>query len=306
MLSLIFRRLLFSIPVLFLVASLSFLLIRLAPGNPFQTSERAISPDVQAQLEKKYGLNGSLFQQYISYIGNLAAGNLGPAIHYKSLSVNQIVAQTLPVSMLLGGIAYTLALICGTLLGTFAAIYHNKLGDRAAMGFSLLGISMPNFVTAPLLITVVAIYWQLLPAAGWGSLDQIILPAIALSIPFTATIARLIRGSLLEVLKLDFIRTARAKGLSEFQIHFRHALKVAILPLISYSGPALAGILTGSIIIESIFGIPGIGQFFIKSISNRDPFLTAGVVLVYGVFLVLFNLLADMLYLVIDRRIEME
>jgi ABC-type dipeptide/oligopeptide/nickel transport system permease component len=281
------------------------MLIILAPGDPF-SSERNISPEIREQMEINYHLHGSLWEKYSSYMYRLFHGDLGPLIQYKSITVNQLVAQTLPDSMILGAIAYFMALLLGTLLGTVAAMNHNRAFDRLAMGFALLGISTPSFITAPLLVMLFALKLGLLPVAGWGSPDQIILPAICLSLPFIASIARLVRGSLLEVLQLDFIRTARAKGLSESDVLFQHALKVAILPLISYSGPALAGILTGSIVIEAIFGIPGIGQFFLKSIINREPFLTAGVVLVYGFFLIIFNLIADLLYMVVDRRIEME
>jgi ABC-type dipeptide/oligopeptide/nickel transport system permease component len=174
------------------------------------------------------------------------------------------------------------------------------------MLIALLGISIPSFVLAPVMVMIFALKLHVLPAYGWGSPDQIILPAICLSIPFAATIARLTRGSLLEVLKLDFVRTARAKGLSEDAVLFRHALKVAILPVIGYSGPAAAGILTGSIVIETLFGIPGIGPFFVNSALNFDPFMTSGVVLVYSSFLILFNLLADLLYFVVDRRVKLE
>jgi ABC-type dipeptide/oligopeptide/nickel transport system permease component len=208
--------------------------------------------------------------------------------------------------MVLGSLAYALALGFGISLGTWAAVRHNRPGDWLVSLGSLLGISIPSFVLAPLLVMLFALWLKLLPAYGWGSLDQILLPAVCLSIPFAATIARLTRGSLLEVLKLDFVRTARAKGLPEKVVLFRHALKVAILPIIGYSGPAAAGILTGSIVIETLFGIPGIGQFFVNSALNRDPFMTSGVVVVFSTFLILFNLAADILYFVVDRRVKIE
>ncbi|MEI9999410.1 MAG: ABC transporter permease [Verrucomicrobiota bacterium] len=191
-------------------------------------------------------------------------------------------------------------------MGAWAAVRHNGWGDRSLMLVALLGISVPNFVSAPLLVMWLALDWNLLPSYGWGAPDQIILPAFCLSLPFTASIARLTRGSLLEVLKLDFVRTARAKGLSENAVLFRHALKVAILPIIGYSGPAAAGILTGSLVIETLFGIPGIGQFFVNSALNHDPFMTSGVVLVFSLFLILFNLVSDILYFVVDRRVKLE
>ena len=204
--------------------------------------------------------------------------------------------------------AYFLALLFGIPCGAWAAVRHKPVQAIARiMLVALLGISIPTFVSAPLLVLWLALSsWNILPAYGWGSPDQIILPAICLSLPFAATIARLTRGSLLDVLKLDFVRTARAKGLPENDVLFRHALKVAILPIIGYSGPAAAGILTGSIVIETLFGIPGIGPFFVNSALNFDPFMTSGVVLVFSAFLIFFNLVADILYFVVDRRVKLE
>ena len=305
MIAFIFRRLLVAIPVAFIVLSLTFLLCRLAPGNPFANG-KSIRPEIMAELEKQYSLHGPLYQQYGEYLWKVAHGNLSISTQYMNRSVNEIIAQTLPVSMTLGALAYFLALLFGIILGAWAAVRHNHWGDRALMLVALLGISIPSFVSAPLMVLWLALSWRLLPAYGWGSIDQIILPAFCLSLPFTATIARLTRGSLLEVLKLDFVRTARAKGLPESAVLFRHALKVAILPIIGYSGPAAAGILTGSLVIETLFGIPGIGQFFVNSALNHDPFMTSGVVLIFSLFLILFNLLADILYFVVDRRVKLE
>ena len=305
MTAIIIRRLLQAIPVLFIVVSLTFLLVRAAPGNPFSNG-KSIRPEIMAQLNKQHDLDGTIWDQYLRYMGKAVRGNLNISTQYLNRSVNEIIVQSLPVSMVLGSVAYFLALLFGITFGAWAAIRHGLPGDRFIMLFALLGISIPSFVLAPLAIIFLALKLNLLPAYGWGSPDQIILPALCLSIPFAATIARLTRGSLLEVLKLDFIRTARAKGLSEDAVLFRHALKVAILPIIGYSGPAAAGILTGSIVIETLFGIPGIGQFFVNSASNRDPFMTSGVVLVFSSFLILFNLLADILYFVVDRRVKLE
>jgi len=305
MTAIILRRLLQAIPVLFIVVTLTFLLVRSAPGNPFST-EKKIPAEIMEQLEKQYDLHGSLRHQYLQYMGKVLHGDLSISTQYRNRTVNEIIAQTLPVSMVLGSSAYFLALVFGVTFGGWAAIRHNQWGDRSIMLTALLGLSIPSFVLAPMLVMLFALKLNLLPAYGWGSPDQIILPAICLSIPFAATIARLTRGSLLEVLQLDFIRTARAKGLSEDAVLFRHALKVAILPLIGYSGPAAAGILTGSIVIETLFGIPGIGQFFVNSALNFDPFMTSGVVIVFSVFLILFNLFADILYFVVDRRVKLE
>jgi oligopeptide transport system permease protein len=306
MTALIIRRLLQAIPVLFIVVSLTFLLCRLAPGNPFANG-KSIRPEIMEEINKQYDLNGSVWHQYGQYLWKVVQGDLGISTQYLNRSVNEIIAQTLPISITLGALAYALALFCGIVLGAWAAIRHNQWGDRGLMFIALLGISIPSFVSAPLLVMFFALYpLHILPSYGWGSPDQILLPAFCLSLPFTASIARLTRGSLLEVLKLDFVRTARAKGLPENIVLFRHALKVAILPIIGYSGPAAAGILTGSLVIETLFGIPGIGQFFVNSALNHDPFMTSGVVLVFSLFLILFNLFSDILYFVVDRRVKLE
>ncbi|MCE0484747.1 MAG: ABC transporter permease subunit [Methylacidiphilales bacterium] len=305
MTAIILRRFLQAIPVLFIVVTLTFLLVRAAPGNPFST-EKKIPPEIMEQLEKQYDLHGSIWHQYLQYMGKVVRGDLSISTQYRNRTVAEIIRQALPVSMTLGAVAYFLALTFGVTFGAWAAIRHNRAGDRLIMLWALLGISIPSFILAPVLVMLFAIWLDVLPVAGWGSPDQIILPAICLSIPFAATIARLTRGSLLEVLQLDFVRTARAKGLSEDAVLFRHALKVAILPIIGYSGPAAAGILTGSIVIETLFGIPGIGPFFVNSALNRDPFMTSGVVLVFSSFLILFNLIADILYFVVDRRVKLE
>ena len=305
MTALVIRRLLQAIVVLFVVVTLTFLLVRSAPGNPF-SSEKKIPPEIMEELEKQYDLKGPLWYQYTQYMWKVVHGDLSISTQYRDRTVNEIIAQALPVSMTLGSVAYFLALLLGITFGAWAAVRHNQAGDRGLMLIALLGISIPSFVLAPMLVMFFAIFLHILPVAGWGSLDQIILPAFCLSIPFAATIARLTRGSLLEVLKLDFVRTARAKGLSEDAVLFRHALKVAILPVIGYSGPAAAGILTGSIVIETLFGIPGIGPFFINSAENQDPFMTSGVVLVFSAFLIGLNLVSDILYFVVDRRVKLE
>ncbi len=305
MTTLILRRLLLAIPTLFIVVSLTFLLMRLAPGNPF-SNERKIPPEILAELEKQYDLNGSIASQYFRYMGKVVQGDLSISTQYRNRTVNDILVQALPVSMLLGGLAYLLALLMGIPLGAYAAVRHNRAWDRIGMLVALLGLSIPSFVLAPLLVMLLAIRLQWLPVAGWGSPDQIILPAFCLALPFAAAIARLTRGSLLDVLKIDFIRTARAKGLSEDAVLYRHALKLAIVPLVSYSGPALAGILTGSLVIETLFDIPGIGRFFVNSVLNRDPMMSAGVVLVFSAFVLGMNLLSDVVICLLDRRVKIE
>jgi ABC-type dipeptide/oligopeptide/nickel transport system permease component len=303
--AIIIRRLIAAVPVLFLILSLTFFLMHNAPGSPFST-ERHIPAPIMAELEKKYHLHGTFGQQYREYLWDLVHGDLGLSTQYRNRTVNEIIAQALPVSMVLGTLAYSFALVAGITLGGLAAVRHGRGGDRLIVLAALLGISIPSFVVALLLVQVFAIDLHLLPVAGWGSLDQLVLPAFCLSLPFVASIARLTRGGMLEVLRLDFIRTARAKGLAESTVLFRHALKVAVLPVIGYSGPAIAGVLTGSIIVETIFGIPGIGPFFVNSVLNRDPFMTCGVVAVFGLFLILCNLVADILYFVVDRRVNLQ
>ena len=305
MITLVLRRLLWVVPTLFVVVTLTFVLMRVMPGSPFST-ERQLTPETKAVLEQKYHLNGSIPSQYAYYLLHTIQGDLGPSLQYRNRTVNEIIAQSLPVSMLLGGLAYLLALFAGIPIGAYAAIRHNRPADRVLVLIALLGLSVPSFVLAPLLVMLLAVDLHVLPVAGWGSPDQIILPAFCLSVPFIAAVARLTRGSLLDVLKLDFIRTARAKGLSEDTVLFRHALKIAILPLISFSGPAIAGILTGSLVIETIFDIPGIGRFFVNSISNRDTMMTCGVVLVFSAFLLFMNLVADVLLSLLDRRVRIE
>lgn len=298
------RRLLLAIPVLFIVMSLTFVLMRTTRGSPF-TDVKAVPPEILAEMNRDYHLDGSLWQQYWSYMGDLATGDLRISTKYKNRSVNEILAQAVPVSLTLGSVAFCLAMGLGVLLGSFAAIHHNGWQDRAAMFAALGGISIPSFVLAPALIVIFAIHWRILPVAGWGSFDQLILPAICLSLPYAASIARLTRSSFLDVLQQDFVRTARAKGVAEQTVIYRHALKVAILPVVSYSGPLAANILTGSIVVESIFRIPGLGPFFVNSILNNDLFMVGGTVLVFSLFLIFFNLVVDILYFVLDRRIRL-
>jgi oligopeptide transport system permease protein len=299
----IFFRLLQTLPVLFVVISLTFILVRLAPGSPF-ASDRKLPPAVELTLREKYDLDGNLSSQFFRYWGRLLRGDLGESLKLKDRTVAEILAQALPNSMVVGILALTLALTLGTVLGSVAAVHHNSSIDRAAMFAALAGICLPSFVIAPLAVLLFAFWLPLFPAAGWGGPAHLVLPVLCLALPFAATTARLMRTSMLDVLHQDFIRTARAKGLPERIVVYRHALKVAILPLISYAGPLAAHILTGSIVIEELFKIPGIGPFFINSILNRDVFLAAGTVIVYSTLLVFFNIVVDLLYVVLDRRIR--
>ena len=293
-----------SLPVVLLcVVTITFFLIRLSPGGPFD-SERKIPAAIEQQLLTKYKLDGPILNQYTGYLKDLLHGDLRLSTKYRNRSVNEILAQTLPVTLTLGGTAFLIALITGLWLGSFAAARPGTMAEGVALAITLIAISLPSFVLGPLLILIFAIKLAWLPVGGWGAPQQLILPAITLSIPFAAVIARFLHDSLRETLAEDFVRTARAKGLSKNAVIYRHALRVAILPVISYLGPLAANLLTGSIVVETIFHIPGAGGVFVNSILNRDGFLLGVVVIVYCVLLMFFNLLVDLSYRLIDRRIQ--
>jgi oligopeptide transport system permease protein len=288
--------------ILFCVISITFFLVRIMPGGPFDR-ERKLPANIEKALLAKYKLSGPILEQYFDYLSDLLHGDLRLSTKYRSRTVNEILAESLPVSATLGGIAFVLATVGGVFLGSLAAARQHTWIDRTAMFAALFAISLPSFVIGPILILVFAIYDPVLPVGGWGNLQSLVLPSITLAAPYAAYIARLTRASMLEVLTQDFVRTARAKGLSEARVIYKHALRVAILPVVSFLGPLAANLLTGSIIVESIFSIPGAGGFFVNSVLNRDGFLLAGVVIVYCALLVLFNLLVDVLYGILDRRI---
>ena len=296
------RRLVALVLVLFCVVSVTFFLIRVMPGGPFDR-ERKLPPHIEKALLAKYKLDGPLLQQYWDYLGDLLHGDLRLSTKYRNRSVNEILAQSLPVSATLGSAAFLLATFGGIILGTLAAAHQHSWIDRSAMFIALVAISLPSFIIGPLLVLVFAINLQVLPVGGWGGPQFLILPAITLAAPYIAYVARLTRASMLEVLSQDYIRTARAKGLPERLVVYKHALRVAILPVVSFLGPLAANLLTGSIVVENIFSIPGAGGFFVTSVLNRDGFLLAGVVIVYCTLLVGFNLLVDLLYGWLDPRI---
>lgn len=289
--------------VLFCVVSITFLLIRLSPGGPFD-GERKIPEAIERELLAKYKLDGSLWEQYSGYLGDLVRGDLRLSTKYRNRSVNEILAQTLPVTLALGGLAFVVATVGGIWLGTLAAMHQHTWRDAGAMLLALAAISLPSYIVGPLLILIFGLDLGWLPVGGWGSWQNLILPAITLAAPAMASIARLMRGSMVETLQQDFVRTARAKGLRESAVVYRHALRIAVLPVVSYLGPLAAHLLTGSIVVETIFHIPGAGGFFVHSILNRDGFLLGGMVIVYCVLLVLFNLAVDLTYGVLDRRIR--
>ncbi|MGY6629478.1 MAG: oligopeptide ABC transporter permease OppB [Wenzhouxiangella sp.] len=298
------KRLASAIPTLFLLITFAFFLIRIAPGGPFD-GERALPPDIEANLAAKYHLDEPLPLQYLRYLWQIVRLDFGPSFHYLDWTVNDLIAQGAPVSFTLGGLALLLALAVGIPIGAWAALRQNRPGDYAVMSIAMVGISIPNFVVAPLLILLFAIGLGWLPAGGWEfSPSRMVLPVITLALPMIAYIARITRGSMIEVLRSSFIRTARAKGLPEKEILFNHALKPALLPVISYLGPAAAGILTGSVVVERIFTIPGIGSYFVQGALNRDYTLVMGVVILYGVLIILFNYLVDLIYAWLDPRIR--
>ncbi len=300
------RRLAGSIPTLLIIVTLAFFLIRTAPGGPFD-KERAVPPEVAANLNAVYHLDQPLWKQYTFYLGNVLQGDFGPSFQYRDFSVTELIRIGLPVSLTLGGIAILLALFIGTILGAIAALKQNTAVDYLVMASAMTGITIPNFVMAPLLTLVFGVYLNLLPVGGWGeSIKQAVLPIIALALPQIAAISRLMRGSMIEVLRSNYIRTARAKGLPRNKLLFRHAFKAALLPVVSYLGPATAAIITGSVVIEQIFGIPGVGRYFVQGALNRDYTLVMGVVIFYGALIIVSNLLVDLVYGLLDPKVRLD
>jgi oligopeptide transport system permease protein len=301
-----FVRLLGLVPTLLILITIAFFLIRMAPGGPFD-GEKMLPPEIRANLDASYHLDEPLLQQYFRYLGQILTGDFGPSFQYKDWTVNELIAQGFPVSATIGGLAMIMAFILGTLIGTLAALRQNTMVDYSVMGMAMLGISIPNFVIAPLLILGTAVYAGWLPAGGWDwSWQRMVLPVITLALPVVAYIARLTRGSMIEVLHSNYIRTARAKGLPEHLVIRRHAFKPAILPVISYMGPATAALITGSVVIERIYSIPGLGSYFVQGALNRDYTLVMGVVIFYGVVIIVLNFIVDLLYAWLNPRIRYE
>ena len=297
-------RLIGLIPTLLVLITIAFFMIRLAPGGPFD-SEKILPPEIKANLDAKYHLDEPLVKQYFRYLGQIITLDFGPSFQYKDWTVNELIARGFPVSLTIGGLAMVLAFSLGTLIGIVAAVRQNTAVDYSLMGVAMLGISIPNFVVAPLLILLVAVYAGWLPAGGWDwSMQRMVLPVVTLALPVIAYIARLTRGSMIEVLHSNYIRTARAKGLPESLVILRHALKPALLPVISFMGPATAGLITGSVVIERIYSIPGLGSYFVQGALNRDYTLVMGVVIFYGVIIILLNFIVDILYAWMNPRIR--
>ena len=306
MLAFALKRLLTAIPTLLVLLALSFALIRVAPGGPFD-AEKELPPEIEARLIEAYNLDEPLYMQFGRYLGGLLQGDFGPSFQYKDYMVSELIMAGFPVSLKLGGLAMLLALLVGIGLGTVAALRQNSRVDYLVMTTSMTGISIPVFVMAPLLILFFAVELRWLPAGGLGegAWINLVLPVVSLALPQIAYIARLTRGSMIEVLRSDFIRTARAQGLPKTEIILGHALKPALLPIVSYLGPATAGIITGSVVIEQIFGVPGLGRYFVQGALNRDYTLVMGVVVFYGVLIILFNFLVDLAYRWLDPRVKL-
>jgi oligopeptide transport system permease protein len=299
----LFRRLGGAIPTLFIIIAGSFFMMRLAPGGPF-ARERVVPPEVEANLMRAYHLDEPLWQQFLRYLNGLLHGDFGPSFKYKDFSVADLIFGGFPVSLQLGGIAIVLALVIGLTLGIWAALRQNTWLDYATMSVSMVGIAVPNFVIAPILTLVIGLELKLLPVGGWGRPAHYVLPVIALCLPQIAAIARLTRASMIEVLGSNFVRTARAKGLPARLTISRHAIRAAVLPVVSFLGPAIANIITGSVVVEQIFSIPGIGRYFVQGSLNRDYTLVMGVTVFFGVLIILCNLIADVLYGVLDPKVR--
>ena len=301
------KRLAAAIPTLFIIVTITFFLIRAAPGGPFD-QEQTLPPEIMANLQSAYGLDQPILTQYGRYLRALAHGDFGPSFKYKDFSVTELIGQGFPVTLQLGVIAMGLALLLGIPLGTFAALHHNRTADYAAMSLAVAGITIPSFVVLPFLGLLFGIYLHWLPVAGWepGSLRYLILPVVALALPPLSVIARLTRSSMLEVLRSHYVRTAFAKGLPLHRVIMRHALRPALMPVASYLVPAVASIMTGSLVVESIAGLPGIGRYLVLGALNRDYTLVMGMVIIYSALLIGMGLLVDLLYAWLDPRVRLE
>jgi oligopeptide transport system permease protein len=300
------RRLLVAIPTLFLVVTLAFFMMRAAPGSPFDM-DRKLSPEIERNVMAKYGMDKPLHEQYANYLKDVVRGDFGPSLKYKDKTVLQILKENYKVSLTLGLSAIILASVVGVTLGVLAALRQNQLIDYGVMTVAIIGVCIPTFVTAPLLVLIFGSKLQLLPSGGWngGALENLILPVAVLALPQIAIISRLTRAGMIEVLHSNYVRTARAKGLPEHRIVGKHALRAAILPLVSYLGPACAGLLTGSLVVEKIFNLPGLGKFFVISALQRDYTVVMGMVIFYAALILVLNLIADLLYAALDPRVRL-
>jgi oligopeptide transport system permease protein len=305
MIRFVVQRLLQTIPVIWVIITATFFMIRLVPGGPF-TAEKAVTPEIRRNLEAYYGMNKPLYRQYLDYTGKLLRGDLGPSFKYPTRSVNEIIADKLPVSVELGFISLVLAVGIGLPLGVLAAVWRNTWIDYVCSSVAMMGICVPTFVLGPLLSLIFAIYLGWFDASGWFGPNDRVLPSVTLGLVYAAYVARLTRAGMLEVLSQDYIRTARAKGASEARVVLRHALRGGLTPVVSFLGPTIAGIVTGSFVIETIFQIPGVGREFVNSAFNRDYTLVLGTVILYAVFLIAMNLLADIALVWLNPRLKFE
>ncbi len=307
MLTFILKRILLSIPTLLILVVISFVLIHFSPGTPF-TGDRTLPPQILQNILHQYHLDKPLWKQFFYYVNQLLHGDLGPSFRYQDFTVNQLLVQSLPVSIEIGFLAFTLAVVFGILIGTITALKQNTWIDYLLMSVSMAGIVLPSFVIAPLLVLIFAVWLKWLPAGGWHATNwhYVILPVLAMAFLYITVIARIMRGSLLEILNSPFIRTAKAKGLPGWYIILAHALKPALLPVISYLGPTLVGIITGSVVIETVFALPGVGQLFVQGALNRDYSLILGLTLMIGVLTIIFTIIVDIIYAFIDPRVRYE
>lgn len=298
------KRLLFLPPLLVVIAFLAFLLVRAAPGGPFDRERAPASPEIERQLRLKYNLDDPLLKQFGRFLGGLVRGDFGTSLKYRNHSVSQVIAQGLPVSLSLGLLAFSVAVGVGIPAGCWSAVRRGHRDEQMVNLISILAVCIPGFVLGPVLIIVFGVYWRWLPVGGWGSVSQAVLPVVALGFFFAGKVSRLMRGGMLEVLNADFILTARAKGVSELRLVTRHALPLAVLPVVSYCGPLLADLLTGAFVIENIFQVPGLGTFLVNGSLNRDYTLVVGLVVLYAALLVALNLLADFVHAWLDPRVR--
>ncbi|MGH7784207.1 MAG: ABC transporter permease, partial [Candidatus Binatia bacterium] len=305
MLGYILRRLLLIIPMALLVVTLTWVLVRFAPGS-FYSGEKKLPASIEANIRKKYGLDKPWYEQYGLVMSNIIRGDFGDSLKYEGQSVNEIIRRHLPYSATIGILAYLLALLVGLTAGTIAALKQNSVFDYASMSLAMLGLSVPNFVLGPILVLVFSFWLYWFPPARWGGIAALVLPVITLAAVYTAYIARLTRAGMLEVLRSDYIRTARAKGLDEKAVLFRHALRGGIIPVLSFTGPALAGLLAGTVVVERVFVIPGLGNIFIQAVLNRDEPLILGIVAFLSILIMILNLIVDISYGFIDPRIRYE
>jgi oligopeptide transport system permease protein len=305
MLGFAIRRIATLVPTLFVIITLSFLIIRLAPGGPFD-DEQGLPPAIRANLDAAYGLDQPLATQYLRYLKDLLHGDFGPSFKFRDTRVTDLIAQGLPVSLTLGLTAVLLSILVGVPLGIIAALRRDALVDHSVRAVAAIGVALPSFVVGPLLALVFGLYLHWLPVAGWGSPRYLVLPVITLALPVIAYVARLTRTSFIEVLRANFIRTARAKGIGEVRIVLRHALRPALMPVVSYLGPATAFVVTGSLVVETVFGLPGTGRYLVQGAINRDYTLVMGMIVVYGAFTLICNLVADLIYGWLDPRVRHE